>query len=106
MSLTEYQKQVDDYLQGYAKPYWEPLSQLAHMAEEVGEIGRVLNHKYGDKIKKPTEDPDDLAGELGDLLFAVLCLANSEGIDLDAAFQQLLTKVQTRDKDRYEKKEA
>ncbi len=106
MSLANYQKRVDDLLQPYAVPYWSPLSQFAQLAEEVGEIGRVLNHKYGDKVKKASEKPDDLTGELGDVLFAIICLANSEGIDLDLAFEQFMDKMNTRDKDRYEKKEA
>lgn len=52
MTLTEYQKQIDDILQGYEKPYWEPLSNLARLIEEVGEVARILNHQYGDKPKK------------------------------------------------------
>ena len=104
MPLADYQKQVDDLLQPYATPYWSPLSQLAQMAEEVGEIGRVLNHKYGDKIKKPSEKPDDLTGELGDLLFDIICLANSEGVNLDEAFTHFMHKMATRDKDRFAKK--
>ena len=106
MSLAVYQKQVDDLLKPYATPYWSALSQFAQLAEEVGEIGRVLNHKYGDKIKKDSEALDNLTGELGDVLFAIICLANSEGIDLDEAFSQFMHKMNTRDKDRFEKKEA
>lgn len=106
MSLAVYQKQVDDFLKPYAVPYWSPLSEFAQLAEEVGEIGRVLNHKYGDKVKKGSESPDDLAGELGDTLFALICLANHEGIDLDKAFEQFMHKVSTRDVDRYEKKNS
>ena len=104
MPLSDYQQQVDDWVQGYKTPYWAPLSQLARLIEEVGELARVLNHKHGDKIKKPTESADDLEGELGDILFDVICMANSEGVDLDAALQKVILKAQTRDKDRFEKK--
>jgi len=104
MSLGDYQKQVDDFLQQYKKPYWEPLSQLARMSEEVGELARAYNHKYGDKVKKPGESDDDIAGELGDILFDLICMANTEGVDLDEAFAAVMQKVQTRDKDRFEKK--
>ena len=104
MPLADYQKQVDDWVQGYKTPYWAPLSQLARLTEEVGELARILNHKYGDKPKKPTEEPDDLEGELGDILFDVICLANSEGIDLDKAIQKVIDKSRTRDADRFEKK--
>lgn len=103
-TLREYQKLIDDWAQTFKKPYWEPLSQLARLSEEVGELARVLNHKYGDKPKKPTEEPDDLEGELGDILFDLICLANSEGIDLGESLEKVLTKAQVRDKDRFEKK--
>lgn len=104
MSLADYQKQVDDFLQGYKKPYWEPLSMLARLTEEVGELARAYNHKYGDKIKKSTEEEDDIAGELGDILYGVMCIANVEGINLDEAFQKVAHKAATRDADRFEKK--
>jgi NTP pyrophosphatase (non-canonical NTP hydrolase) len=104
MSLAAYQKQIDDAVQPYAKPYWDPLSQLAGMIEELGEIARILNDKYGDKPKKPEEVHEGLEGELGDMLFGVICLANSEGIELDLALQKTMAKLTTRDKDRFEKK--
>lgn len=106
MPLADYQKQVDDALKPYAKPYWHPLSQFARLAEEVGEISRILNHKYGDKPKKPSEEHDELANELADVLFCVICLANSEGIELDSALQQAIKKISTRDRDRFKKKPA
>lgn len=104
MLLSTYQKQIDDWVQGFKTPYWTPLSQLARLIEEVGELARVYNHKYGEKIKKPTEEADDLEGEFGDIMFDVICMANSEGIDLDNALQKVILKAQTRDKDRFAKK--
>jgi NTP pyrophosphatase (non-canonical NTP hydrolase) len=104
MKIGDYQKELDTWLQQYEKPYWEPLSQLARLTEEVGELARVLNHKYGDKVKKASEDSDDLDGELGDILITVIFLANQEGIDLEKALQKVFTKMRTRDKDRYAKK--
>lgn len=106
MTLQDYQKQVDDWVQGYETPYWAPLSQLARLSEEVGELARAYNHKYGDKIKKDSEEPDDIEGELGDILFDVICIANTEGINLDNAMQKVLHKVNTRDADRFEKKKS
>lgn len=106
MSLAIYQKQIDDWLQLYKKPYWTPLSQLSRLVEEVGELSRIYNHKYGEKIKKSDEVPDDLEGEVGDILFAVICMANDEGIDLDRALRKVIEKAKTRDKDRYQMKEA
>ncbi len=104
MPLKDYQKQVDDWVQDFKTPYWAPLSQMASLVEEVGELSRIYNHKYGDKVKKDSEEPDDLKGELADILFGVICMANQEGIDLDLALDKMLNKVQTRDKDRFEKK--
>jgi NTP pyrophosphatase (non-canonical NTP hydrolase) len=106
MNLDELQKQVHEILQQYEKPYWEPLSQLARLSEEVGEVARILNHKYGDKPKKLDEKPQDLADELADVLYTVICLANNEGIKLDRPLQRSIAKLQTRDKDRFKKKAA
>ena len=104
MSLRDYQKQIDDMLQQYEKPYWHPLSQLARMTEEVGEVSRILNHQFGDKPKKPTEEHDDLADELADVIYTALCLANSQGIELDEPMQRVITKLETRDAGRFRKK--
>lgn len=106
MSLANYQKQIDDSLQPYAKPYWHQLSQLARITEEVGEVARILNHKYGDKPKKPGDVHEDLADELADILYSIFCLANSEGLELDPAMQRAIVKLETRDADRFEKKQA
>jgi len=104
MSLQDYQQQIDKILQHYEKPYWHPLSQLARLAEEVGEVSRILNHHFGDKPKKPAEEHADLADELGDILYTVVCLANSQGIDLDKSLQNAITKLETRDVGRFKKK--
>jgi NTP pyrophosphatase (non-canonical NTP hydrolase) len=106
VSLQTYQKQVDDILQEFEKPYWHPLSQFTRLAEEVGEVGRVLNHLYGDKPKKPTEAHQELEEELADVLFTVICLANSEGITLDEPLKRVIGKLNGRDKNRYARKAA
>ena len=103
-SLKDYQQEVDDFLQGYEKPYWSIWSQFARLVEEVGELGRALNHEYGDKLKKASEAPDDIEGEMGDILFDLICMANTKGINLDDAVRKVITKAQTRDKDRFPKK--
>jgi NTP pyrophosphatase (non-canonical NTP hydrolase) len=102
--LAEAQKAVDDWVRDFEKPYWAPLSIFARLSEEVGEVGRVLNHQYGDKIKKDSEAPDDLAAELADVLFALICLANVHQINLDEAFTKAIEKSRTRDADRFTKK--
>lgn len=103
-SLSDLQKRVDDVLQGYEKPYWEPLSLLAHLTEEVGEVARILNHQYGDKPKKTTDKEDDLEDELQDILWNLICIANREGINLEKAIERSFEKLQGRDKDRFKKK--
>jgi NTP pyrophosphatase (non-canonical NTP hydrolase) len=104
MSLTVLQEQIDATLQPYVKPYWDPLSNLARLIEEVGEVSRILNHKFGDKPKKVNEEHEDLADELCDVIYTVLCIANSQGLSLDEPMQKVIAKLETRDKDRFEKK--
>jgi NTP pyrophosphatase (non-canonical NTP hydrolase) len=104
MSLKSYQQQIDKSLQRLEKPYWHPLSQLARMIEEVGEVSRILNDKFGDKPKKRTEEHEKLEDELADVLYTVFCLANSQNIDLDEPFKRAINKINTRDKDRFQKK--
>jgi len=104
VSLTDYQKQIDDWVQAYQTPYWTPLSQLARLIEEIGELARIYNHQYGEKVKKSSEDSDDLEGEMGDILYGLICMANREGVDLDAALQKVILKSKTRDANRFEKK--
>lgn len=105
-SLKTIQKKIDDILQDYEKPYWGPLSNVARLVEEVGEVARIINHKYGDKPKKHTETDDDLEDELADVLWTVICLANQEGVDLDKGIQRAIDKLLIRDKDRFKKKQA
>lgn len=102
--FSDYQNRIDDTVQLYAKPYWDPLSNLARLSEEVGEVARILNHEFGDKPKKPGEEHEELGLELADVLYTVICIANSQGIELDAYLDQAIKKLETRDKDRFEKK--
>ncbi|HEY4503137.1 MAG TPA: nucleotide pyrophosphohydrolase [Candidatus Paceibacterota bacterium] len=102
--MKNYQKAVDKWVQGYEEPYWPPLSQFARLAEEVGEVGRLLNHMYGSKPKKTTEDKQDLGEEIADVLFTLICLANSHAIDLDVEMEKILLKSKVRDKNRFKRK--
>jgi NTP pyrophosphatase (non-canonical NTP hydrolase) len=81
--------------------YWQPLSQLARLAEELGELARIVNHLYGEKPKKPGEAEQELGLEMADILYTMICLANSQGIDLQDAFEQALQKYRMRDATRY-----
>lgn len=104
--IRKAQKAVDDWVNEYELPYWAPLSTLARITEEVGEVARLLNHMYGDKPKKQTEAKQELGEEIADVMFALICLANSHDIDLDAEFDKVMHKSRTRDKDRFTKKKA
>ncbi|MBU0535112.1 nucleotide pyrophosphohydrolase [Patescibacteria group bacterium] len=102
--MRKIQKQTDDWIKKCGYGYFSPHGCFVAMAEEVGELAREINHVYGPKKKKATEKNNNIADELGDLLFTTACLANSLNIDLDKSFERLLKKLYTRDKDRYKKK--
>src|SRR6266545_2041087 len=100
-SLREAQRQVDRWMQERGWGYWEPLSQLARMTEELGELARVVNHLYGEKPKKSGEAEQELGLEMADLLYTMICLANSQGVDLQDALTRVLEKYASRDAERY-----
>ena len=104
MALKKIQKEVDDWISQYKLGYFKPLEILARLTEEVGEVARELHHMFGPKKKKVTEAKADLEEELGDVIYTVVCLANSLGLDLDRAMRKVMKKINTRDKDRWEKK--
>ncbi len=103
-SLRNAQQRVDEWISRFEEGYWPPLANLARLMEEVGELARLVNHRFGTKPKKPGESEQDLAEELADVLFVILCMANEQGIDLEDAFEQVLRKYRTRDGDRWERK--
>ena len=104
MSLPEAQRRVDAWIAQFEEGYFDPLTNLARLAEEVGELAREVNHRFGRKTKKPDEPEGDLAMEMADILFVLICMANREGIDLDEAFQKMMQKVESRDEKRWTKK--
>ena len=104
MAFKEAQKAVDKWISQYKLGYFKPLENLARLIEEVGEVARELNHRFGPKKKKKTESENDLGEELADVIYTVICLANSLHIDLDEAFKKVMAKLNSRDKDRWEKK--
>ena len=95
-SLNQMQKEVDDYISQFKAGYFSPLANLARLTEEVGELAREINHYYGEKQKKPTEEENSVKAELGDNLFVLLCIANSLGIDMTESFNDTM--------DRFERK--
>lgn len=102
-TMKEMQQQVARYISQFKEGYFSPLSMLARMAEEVGELAREVNHRYGEKPKKPTEEENSIEMELGDILFIIICFANSLGIDLADVHDRVMHKFETRDADRWTK---
>lgn len=99
--MKKYQKQVDDWFKKEGWNYWHPLAQFTRLTEENGELARVLNHLYGEKPKKSDEKKQELEEELGDIIYTLICLANSQKIDLGKVTQKSIDKVAKRDKNRY-----
>ncbi len=101
MPLAEYQSRVHRWISQFEEGYFHPLTNLARLSEEVGELAREVNHRFGQKTRKKEEPEGDLAMEMADIIFVLICMANREGIDLDAAFEQMLAKVEKRDRTRW-----
>ena len=104
MPLTEAQRRVESWIAQFEEGYFDPLTNIARLSEEVGELAREVNHRFGKKTKKKGEPDGDLAMEMADILFVVICMANREGIDLQAAFDRMMAKVENRDAERWTKK--
>ncbi|MFD1426100.1 nucleotide pyrophosphohydrolase [Kroppenstedtia sanguinis] len=100
-TMKEMQQEVDAYISQFKEGYFQPLSMLARMTEEVGELAREVNHRFGEKPKKAEEEENSMEMELGDLLFIIICFANSQGIRLEDAFQMVMQKYNSRDADRW-----
>ena len=103
--IKEIQIEVDDYIQQFKSGYFSPLGQMARLTEELGELAREINHQYGEKKKKTTEQEKNITEELGDVFFVLICLANSLNIDLTESIDSSLEKFSIRDKNRFERKE-
>ncbi len=105
MSFKDAQEQVHQWVSQFKTPYFAPSEMMVCLMEEVGELSKEVNHRFGPKRKKNTEELQEFGDEMGDILFALICLANSQGVSLEAAFQKTMNKYTQRDKDRFEKKE-
>ena len=101
--LGTVQKDVDDWINQFEEGYWPPLSMLAAVVEETGELAREINHREGYK-KKRAPDDSNLDLELADLLFSLVCIANYYHVDLDESFKVVLEKYTKRDMGRWTRK--
>ena len=104
MSFRDAQQAVDRWVGQFEEGYFPPLANVARLAEEVGELAREVNHRFGPKPKKPEEAAGSIPMELADILFVVICMANEQHIDLDDAFAQMMAKVTSRDAGRWSRK--
>ena len=105
MSLEKLQKDVDDWIKNHGVRYFNELTNMAQLTEEVGEVARIIARRYGEQSEKESDKEKDLGEELADVLFVVLCLANQTGVDLQTAFYKKLEIKTERDHDRHQDKE-
>lgn len=106
MSFKNIQEDVGKWTSQFEPQYWEPHQILARLMEEAGELAREINYRFGPKPKKPTEETRSIGEEIYDIIFTLCCLANSQRIDLDEAWQYIINKYSNRDYDRYERKQG
>jgi NTP pyrophosphatase (non-canonical NTP hydrolase) len=101
MELKGAQKAVDNWIKAHGVRYFNELTNMAQLAEEVGEVARIIARRYGEQSEKPSDRDKDLGEELADVIFVTLCLANQTGVDLSTAFEKKLEKKTERDHDRH-----
>ncbi|MEO5789030.1 MAG: nucleotide pyrophosphohydrolase [Gelidibacter sp.] len=105
MKLQNAQKTVDDWIKAHGVRYFNELTNMAQLTEEVGEVARIIARRYGEQSEKESDKDKDLGEELADVVFVVLCLANQTGIDLQAAFDKKMDLKTNRDHDRHHNNE-
>lgn len=105
MSLEKLQKDVDDWIQNHGVRYFNELTNMAQLTEEVGEVARIIARRYGEQSEKESDKNKDLGEELADVIFVVLCLANQTGVDLESAFYKKLDYKTKRDHERHQQNE-
>jgi len=101
VSFTEAQARVDAWISQFEEGYFDPLTNMTRLSEEVGELAREVNHRFGRKTKKQDEPEGDMALEMADIMFVLICMANREEIDLQASFDRMMAKVEGRDANRW-----
>ena len=102
MEITKLQKEVDDWIKTIGVRYFNELTNMAMLTEEVGEVARIIARRYGEQSEKESDKTKDLGEELADVLFVTLCLANQTGTDLQTAFDKKMKIKTERDADRHQ----
>ncbi|MFM7234967.1 MAG: nucleotide pyrophosphohydrolase [Flavobacteriales bacterium] len=100
-TLSESQQQVDNWIKTIGVRYFNELTNMALLTEEVGEVARIIARRYGEQSEKPSDSEKELADELADVLFVLICLSNQTGVNLNEALQRSIKKKTGRDKDRH-----
>ena len=103
MDLTGLQKEVDNWITEYGVRYFNELTNMALLTEEVGELARVISRRFGEQSSKESDSEKNLAEEISDVLFVLTCIANQTGVDMQIAFEENLKKKSLRDKNRHKK---
>jgi NTP pyrophosphatase (non-canonical NTP hydrolase) len=101
MTITEAQKTVDEWIKEYGVRYFNELTNMAMLTEEVGEVARIIARRYGEQSEKESDKTKDLGDEMADVLFVLICLANQTGVDLQQALEKNLQKKTERDHSRH-----
>lgn len=101
MTLHQAQQQVDQWIKQHGVRYFNELTNMAMLTEEVGEVARIIARRYGEQSEKETDKAKDLGDEMADVLWVLICLANQTGVDLTKAFEKNMEKKTSRDKDRH-----
>lgn len=101
MSIQEAQQQVDQWIKTHGVRYFNELTNMAILTEEVGELARILARRYGEQSEKESDKNKDLGDEMADVLWVLICLANQTGVDLTEAFKKNIEKKTNRDNDRH-----
>ena len=101
MDLKGVQKAVDELIQNHGVRYFNELTNMAQLTEEVGEVARIIARRYGEQSEKESDKNKDLGEELADVIFVAVCLANQTGVDLQKAFEDKLTEKTKRDHERH-----
>src|SRR3989338_909532 len=105
MSLIDAQKDVDDWVTQFKIEYFKPLEIMSAITEEVGELAKEINNRFGPRTKKSPDDKTELSEELTDVLFNLICMANSRQINLEQAWKKKMEKQYGRDANRFERKD-
>ncbi|NHE57783.1 nucleotide pyrophosphohydrolase [Cyclobacterium plantarum] len=105
MSIAEAQEKVDQWIRSHGVRYFNELTNMAILTEEVGEVARIMARKYGEQSFKESDKDKELADEMADVLWVLICLANQTGVDLTKALENNFEKKTIRDKDRHRNNE-